>query len=292
MNNLQMWSNGEFLDTDKAQVSLLDHGLHYGTGVFEGIRCYQTDKGPAVFRLSEHLSRMAEGARTIDMNFDVHQMHAAILELLARNKMENAYIRPLAYYGGGYLGLDVAPLQVNVAVATLPWKSHLGVAASMKGTTMSVSKVRRNPASAMPPLKLCGGYVNSVLAKLSATRKGFDEALFVDDDGRVCEATGENVFFVKNGDVFAIEHPDALAGITRHSVMELANAKAVPVYLKELLQADEVFVTGTSAEVVGVSAIDDLEFGVGPVTRELAAAYQDVVHGRDSTKEKWLTWVK
>lgn len=291
MKDLQMWYNGEFLNADQAQVSLLEHGLHYGTGVFEGIRCYETDKGPAVFRLGDHLARMVEGAKTMEMSFDVHAMHSAVLELLSRNKMTSAYIRPLAYFGGGYLGLDVHPLNVNVAVATLPWKSHLGDAASMKGTTMSVSKVRRNPASAMPPLKLCGGYVNSILAKLSATRKGFDEALFVDDDGRVCEATGENVFYVKNGDVFAVEHPDALAGITRNSVIELAGAQAVPTYMETLLDADEVFVTGTSAEVVGVSAIDDHEFGVGPVTRELAAAYQDVVHGRDSRKERWLTYV-
>ena len=211
---------------------------------------------------------MVEGAKTIDMSFDVHAMHQAVLDLLARNEMTAAYIRPLAYFGGGYLGLDVHPLKVNVAVATLPWKSHLGDAASMKGTTMSVSKVRRNPASAMPLLN-CAAVTLTQFAKLSATRKGFDEALFVDDDGRVCEATGENVFYVKNGDVFAVEHPDALAGITRNSVMELANAQAVPTYMDTLLSADEVFVTGTSAEVVGVSAIDDHEFGVGPVTQEL-----------------------
>ena len=292
MNNLQLWFNGEFLDADNAQCNLMDHGLHYGTGVFEGIRCYATDHGPAVFRLDDHLARMSEGAHTIDMDFDAPQMREAILELLARNKMEEAYVRPIAYFGGGYLGLDVHPLKVNAAVATLPWTSHLGDAAEMKGTTMSVSKVKRNPASAMPPLKLCGGYVNSILAKLSATRKGFDEALFVDDDGRVCEATGENVFFVKNGDVFAVEHPDALAGITRNSVMEMSNAKPVSAYLEDLFNADEVFVTGTSAEVVGVSAIDDREFGVGPVTRSLAQAYQDVVHGRDPTKTKWLTYVR
>ena len=235
MSELQLWYNGG-PNANEAKCGLMEHGLHYGTGVFEGIRCYATDRGPAVFRLDDHLARMSEGARTIDMDFDAPQMREAILELLARNKMNEAYIRPIAYFGGGYLGLDVHPLKVNAAVATLPWTSHLGDAAEMKGTTMSVSKVKRNPASAMPPLKLCGGYVNSILAKLSATRRGFDEALFVDDDGRVCEVNPACLLRKKRRRLRG-EHPDALAEY--HPQFRYGNVerKTVPAYLSDDLRS-------------------------------------------------------
>ena len=285
----QLWYNGEFRSLEDAKCSLLEHGLHYGTGVFEGIRCYETSTGPAVFRLREHLLRMKEGAQTLGLQFNIEEVQRATMELVSRNKCTSAYVRPLTYFGGGGLGLDVDNLETSSMVATLPWKSHLGERARKHGISMAVSTIRRNSSRALPPLKLCGGYVNSVLAKKQATRNGFEEALFVDDAGYVVEATGENIFYVSQGQVYAVEHPDALPGITRSTIMTLSNAKIKRTRLQELLEADEVFVTGTSAEVAGVNQINDRKFGIGAFTRDLQTSYQDLVHGRDSSYAHWLT---
>jgi len=285
MNHPALWKNGEHVSREAAGVDVLAHALHYGTGVFEGIRCYDTGRGPAIFELAAHMRRFERGAQTLGMDIDIDELTNAIIETVARSGFNNAYIRPLAFYASGGLGLDTAPLSAEVAVGVMPWTSHLGEAAENKGIGMHVSSYRRNSHKSLPPLKLCGGYVNSILAKREASLAGYDEALFVDDDDWVCEATGENVFMVNNGRVTAVEHCDALPGITRSVVMQLTAAIARPVSLKELLSADEVFLTGTSAEVVPVSNINGHHYGSTPVTRELQHTYANLVRGRESASQ-------
>ena len=290
MNDLFLWMDGEYLRLKAARTQVLAHGLHYGTGVFEGIRAYPTDKGPAVFRLDEHMARFQAGADALEMTVDTDALATATLELLRRNDQTAAYIRPLSYFESGGLGLDVAPLSPRSLVATLPWTSHLGEAGEHRGLTLHRSSFRRTSARSVPPLKLCGNYVNSILAKLEATRAGADEALFVDDDDLVCEATGENVFMVKDGRVTAVAHPDALPGITRATVMAMTNADERSVSFEELLDADEVFLTGTSAEVVPVHCLGERVYPLKRVTTDIARWYQDVVHGRSPEYAHWLTW--
>lgn len=283
----KIWKDGVYLDADDAKCSVLEHGLHYGTGVFEGIRCYRTENGPAIFRLSDHLLRLEQGARALGMDVDIAQLFHAACGVVAANGFESAYVRPVSYYGGGSLHLDVDPLDTFHVVAAMPWTSHLG----SQSVRLQRSPFRRNSARSIPALKLTGGYVNSILAKRHATQNGFDEALFVDDDGFVCEATGENVFAVFNGQVVAVSHQDALPGITRDTVIELTGAKTRKVHVVELMEADEIFLTGTSAEVVPVTGLNAHKFSVGPFTKDIQATYQDVVHGRHPRSAQWLTYV-
>lgn len=286
--SLMQWCDGEIAGAETFSAPLTSHALHYGTGVFEGIRAYGTDDGgAAVFRLPEHLARMRRGAEALGMRFDVAQATEAVLATLRANRHRDAYIRPLLWFNAGGLGLDVEKLSERLMVATLPWTSHLGG----HRVRLTVSPLRRNAAKALPPLKLCGNYVNSILAKREATQRGFGEALFVDDDGWVVECTGENVFMVKDGRVTAVEHGDSLPGITRDTVIDMTGAESRPVRLAELQQADEVFLTGTSAEIARVAALDDRVFAASSFGDELAARYADVVRGRQMTERGWLTVV-
>lgn len=283
---LQQWFDGEIASAERLHAPLTSHALHYGTGVFEGIRSYATGaSGGAVFRLDAHLERMARGARALAMHFDADQASAAIIATLRANRQRDAYVRPLQWYGEGGLGLDVAPLTSHLMVATLPWNSHLGG----HRVRLTVSRLRRTPASSVPALKLCGNYINSILAKHDASERGFGEALFLDAARNVVECTGENVFLVKDGRVTAVAHDDALPGITRETVIELTGAQVRPVTLAELHDADEVFLTGTSAEVAAIEALDDTVYGDNPVTRELQSLYARLVRGEVSGYEHWLT---
>ncbi|GAB2624172.1 aminotransferase class IV [Novilysobacter erysipheiresistens] len=282
-----LWFDGALVRTDALQAPLTTHAMHYGTGVFEGIRSYATRDGAAVFRLHEHLERMRKGAELLGIDLDVSQATKATLQTLRANGHRDAYIRPLAWLGTGSIGLDVAALSQHLMVATMPNVVHLGG----NHTRLTVSPWRRNPASSLPPLKLCGGYVNSILAKREAKARGFDEALFVDEDGFVVECTGANVFMVRGGWVTAVEHRDALPGITRDTMITLSGARSRPVTLGGLLEADEVFVCGTAAEVTAIKALDRREFGDNPVTRELAALYARVVRGEEPGHGAWLTSV-
>jgi len=293
-----VWFDGELVFPNTANASgpyspygsLMDHGLHYGTGVFEGIRCYDTAEGPAVFRLPEHLKRMSEGAQALGMrSLDLKEWTQAIRDVLKTCGEKSAYIRPIQFYSTGGLGLDVHLLDTHSAVAAMPWRSHLGDAGEENGVRLMTSTFRRNSSKSLPPLKLCGGYVNSILAKRESYLAGYDEALFVDDYGRVCEATGENVFLVFGDKIVAVRHPDALPGITRDTVLQLIGAEDREVTREEMLEADEVFLTGTSAEVAPVIELDHRVYGVGPVSREIRALYQDVVHGRSRLHQSWLT---
>lgn len=286
--SLMQWCDGEIAGAETFSAPLTSHALHYGTGVFEGIRAYATDDGgAAVFRLPEHLERMRKGADALGMKFDVAQATDAVLSTLRANGHRDAYIRPLLWFNAGGLGLDVDKLSERLMVATLPWTSHLGT----HRVRLTVSPFRRNPAKALPPLKLCGNYVNSILAKREATTRGFGEAMFVDDHGCVVECTGENVFMVKDGRVTAVEHGDALPGITRDTVIELTGAESRPVRFDELIDADEVFLTGTSAEIARVEAIDERVFETSPFGDALSALYADIVRGRSEAQRGWLTRV-
>jgi branched-chain amino acid aminotransferase len=285
---MKCWLDGEWVDSDVSAVSPMSHALHYGTGVFEGVRAYKTPRGTAIFRWPEHLSRMKAGAKAIGMELDSERITQAMDQVLQVNALESAYIRPLAFYGTGGLSLDVAQLRTHQMVAAMPWKSHLGASA----VRLCVSSYRRNAADALPPLKLCGGYVNSILAKLEASRAGFGEALFLDAAGQVCEATGENVFWVKHGKVMVVHHPDALSGITRATLMELSGAEERSVGLEELMDADEIFLTGTSAEVASVCELQGQRWELGPVTRELQTLYQSIVHGERPEYDHWLRHVE
>jgi branched-chain amino acid aminotransferase len=282
------WFDGRLVDVDALQAGLTTHALHYGSGVFEGIRAYATaDGGAAVFRLPEHLQRMHKGAALLGLAFDPAQATAAVLATLRANGHRDAYVRPLAWCGEGSFGLDVEGHAPHMMVATTATQVHLNGSRARLGVT----SWRRNPADSLPPLKLCGGYVNSILAKREAKSRGFDEALFTDRAGNVVECTGANVFMVKDGAITAIEHPDALPGITRDSLLALTGANARMVALEELLDADEVFACGTAAEVAPIAWIEDREFGANPVTRAIAAHYQRVVRGEDAACRHWLTTV-
>ena len=283
--SLNLWFDGRIGRQDQMNAPLTTHAMHYGTAVFEGIRSYATPDGAAVFRLPEHLERMRKGAAAFGAKFNVEEAAAAVVAVLRSNHHRDAYIRPLLWYGTGSLGLDVAPLSQHLMVASMPWAPHLGE----KPVRLTVSPFRRNRADALPPLKLSGAYVNSILAKREAGSRGFDDALFVDDAGFVVECTGVNVFMVKDGQVTAVDHPDALPGITRDTVVELSGAIARPVTLEELLEADEVFVTGTSAELLPVAALDRRDYGASPVANELRARYLRIVRGGSPAHAHWLT---
>ncbi|TKR29690.1 branched chain amino acid aminotransferase [Luteimonas gilva] len=281
----KLWFDGEIADADALQADLSTHAMHYGSGVFEGIRSYATKNGAAVFRLPEHLERMRKGADLLGIAFDAAQATEAVLQALRANGHRDAYIRPLAWVGAGSFGLDVAGHAQHLMVATTPTLVHLGGAKAR----MTVSPWRRNPASSLPPLKLCGAYVNSILAKREAKSRGFDEALFVDERGFVVECTGANVFIVKDGRVTAVEHRDALPGITRDTLIALSGAPSRPVTLEELRDADEVFACGTAAEVAPIAAADDRAYGDNPIGRELAALYARTVRGEEAASQAWLT---
>jgi branched-chain amino acid aminotransferase len=284
----KLWFDGELVDANQLQAALNTHALHYGSGVFEGIRAYATKRGAAVFRLPEHLERMRKGAELLGMSFDTAQASDAVLSTLRANHQGDAYIRPLAWYGEGSFGLDVAGHPQHMMVATSSTNVHLGG----NRTRVSVSSWRRNPASSLPPLKLCGAYVNSILAKREVKARGFDEAMFIDDDGFVVECTGANLFMVRDGRVIAVEHRDALPGITRDTLIRLTGAESRPVSIEELLHADEVFACGTAAEVTPIGEIDGRVYDAdSPLAHDIAAVYARTVRGESSWSSGWLTEV-
>lgn len=281
----QFWFDGALHDGDAPLAGLTTHAMHYGSGVFEGVRAYATDAGAAVFRLPEHLERMRKGAQMFGLPFDAALCAEATLATLHANHHRDAYIRPLAWFGEGSFGLDVEGHVPHMMVATTATQVHLNGTRARLG----VGRWRRNPADSLPPLKLCGGYVNSILAKREAKERGFDEALFTDRENNVVECTGANVFMVKDGTLTAVEHRDALPGITRDTLIQLTGAQSRMVPLAELLEADEVFACGTAAEVAPVAQIEDRLYGDNPVTRELQALYGRVVRGQESAYRHWLT---
>ncbi len=294
--------NGEFVPWDDAKVHVLTHGLHYGTGVFEGIRCYATERGPAIFRHHDHLRRLAMSAELyyMPLPYTQEEIRAATHELIRRNGLSSCYIRPLAVRGYGEMGLYAPSAPVDVIVAVWPWGAYLGEEAKRTGVRAKVSSWRRiSPAGLIPHAKASGQYLNSILAKTESAQAGYDEAILLDERGLVCEGSGENVFLVRDGELVTPGHTASiLDGISRKSVIQIAEDLGYAVAERdvarsELYLAEEAFLVGTAAELVPIRAIDDHELGdPGETTRVIQAKYEDALHGRAQEYAEWLDVVE
>ena len=288
-----IWMNGEFVAWEDAKVHVLTHGLHYGTGVFEGIRAYETERGPAIFRHADHLDRLHKSAELYYMPvpYTREELRSATHELIGRNGLEACYIRPIVFRGYGTMGLFPLDAPVDVSIAVWEWGAYLGDEAKQHGVRAHVSSWRRiSPDSLIPHAKASGQYLNSVLAKIAAEKAGYEEAILLDDNGYVCEGTGENVFVVREGKIYTPGHTNAiLDGISRKSVFEIAADLGYQVIERniarsELILADEVFLCGTAAELTPMRELDDHKIGdgtPGPVTRAVQKTFEDALHGRD-----------
>jgi len=296
----KIWMNGSFVKWDDANVHILTHSLHYGTGVFEGIRCYKADTGSAVFRLQEHVDRLFDSAHIcqLEIPFARGAVREAILETIRVNKIDACYIRPLAYLGYGAMGIFPKENPVQLSIAVWPWGSYLGEEGVKNGIRVKISSFTRpNVNSTMVRSKTTANYANSLLAKREALKDGYDEAMLLDTDGYVAEGSGENVFMVRKGVIKTPPLTSILEGITRETIMQLAAERGMRVVEErftrdELYIADEAFFTGTAAEITPIREVDNRSIGIGkpgPVTKELQAAFFDIVHGRDSRHADWLT---
>jgi branched-chain amino acid aminotransferase len=298
-----IWLDGQFVAWDAARIHVLTHTLHYGLGVFEGIRCYQTADGrSAVFRLGEHLRRLYDSAHINLMNipFERAKIEQACLETLRRNHLPAGYLRPLVFIGDGEMGLNPGGNAIRVAIIAWAWGKYLGEEGMQRGIRAKISTFSRHFVNAkMTKGKTCGDYVNSILAKREALLDGYDEAILLDTTGLVSEASGENIFMVRDGVIATPTLNSVLGGITRATVIELARDKGIPVEERaitrdELYTADEVFLTGTAAELTPIREIDRRAIGAGsrgPVAATLQKAFFDVVSGREGKYERWLTYV-
>ena len=294
-----IWKNGEFVAWDDANVHVLTHGLHYGTGVFEGVRCYDTEaKGPAIFRHRDHLQRLKKSADLyyLPLDYSLDEIGEATKELIRRNGLRSCYIRPLAFRGYGEMGLYAQSAPVEVIVAVWPWGAYLGEEGKQKGIRAKVSSWRRiSPAGLIPHAKASGQYLNSILAKTESAKAGYDEAIMLDERGFVCEGSGENIFVISEGKIVTPPHvASILDGVSRKSVMQIAEDLGYPVVERdvaraELYLADEIFLTGTAAELVPIREVDDHDLGgPGEITRAIQAKFEDALHGR---AEEYLEWL-
>jgi branched-chain amino acid aminotransferase len=293
----KIWMNGELVDWADATVHVGVHGLHYGTGVFEGIRCYETEKGPAVFRLTDHLVRMHNSAKLLYMEipYSVEELRAASLEVIGANGLPECYLRPIAFFGYGELGVATAGNPVDTVIMSWPWGAYLGDDGMKNGIRVKISSWKRVGANTIPHAsKATGIYLNSMLAVTEANRAGYDEAILLTAEGFVADGSGENVFVVKDGKIWTPPlSTSILPGITRDSVIQIAQdlgyvVEEANVIRSDLYLADEIFMTGTAAEVTPVRSVDDHEVGVGPVTLELQKAYLDTVRGKSDRWGHWL----
>ena len=297
-----IWMNGELVPWEDAKIHVLTHTLHYGTGVFEGIRAYETDDGPAIFRLTEHVERLYNSAKILDMPmpFSVPEIAEACKLTVRDSGLPSCYVRPIAYYGYGEMGLATTDCTTDIAIAVWPWGAYLGDDALTKGVRMKVSSWARHEHNIMPPAsKTTGNYANSTLAKMEALKAGYDEAIMLNGAGLVSECTGENLF-VGKGDVL-ITPPSssgALPGITQDSVMTIAKDNGIDVVVdnlarSDLYTADEIFVCGTAAEVSAVNSVDDRNVDCpGPRTSAIAEGYADAVRGRTDRYKTWNEYVR
>jgi branched-chain amino acid aminotransferase len=294
----KVWMNGKLVDWADATVHVLTHALHYGSGVFEGLRCYETDRGPAVFRLREHMVRMDRSARIFQMElpYSTDELMRATFAVIEANGLKECYVRPIAFRGfGGEMGVNPAANPVEVAIAVWSWGAYLGEDAVTKGVRVTFSSWRRGDPNIIPPsAKATGAYINASMAKLEATQAGFDEALMLNPQGRVSEATGQNLFLVKNGELLTPPLVDGpLPGITRDSVMHIARDLGMPLSETSITRADvytaeELFLVGSATEVIPIREVDGRVFEPGPITQTLQARYADICRGRD---EKYLDWL-
>jgi branched-chain amino acid aminotransferase len=293
-----IWMNGEFVAWEDAKVHVLTHAMHYGTGVFEGERCYDTPRGPAIFRHDDHLQRLERSAKLyyMDMPYTREQLREATHELIVRNGFRSCYIRPLVYRGHGPMGLNPLDNPVDALIACWEWGAYLGDEGKRDGIRARVSSWRRISADSLIPMaKASGQYLNSVLAKIEAQKSGYDEAILLDDKGYVCEGTGENIYVVRDG---VIATPQAsngiLWGINRMAILEIAADLGYEVVQRDITRAelplaDEVFLSGTAAELTPVREIDDIVIGPpGPITRAIQSAFEDALHGRSERYAHWL----
>ena len=295
-----IWMNGEFVAWEDAKVHVLTHGLHYGTGVFEGIRCYETEIGPAVFRHADHVDRLFKSSELYYMPvpFAAEALRSATLELIARNGLKACYIRPVVYRGAGPMGLYPLDCPVDVFIAVWEWGAYLGEEGKRTGIRAKVSSWRRiSPDSLIPHAKASGQYLNSILAKIESHKAGYEEAILLDDKGHVCEGSGENIFVVREGTVYTPpQTASILDGINRKSIIQIMRDMGIDVVERDLARAelylaDEVFVSGTAAELTPLREIDDHPIGAGEpgeLTRAVQSAFEDALHGRDERYREWL----
>jgi branched-chain amino acid aminotransferase len=292
--------NGEFVPWEDAQVHVLTHALHYGTSVFEGVRCYDTEIGPAIFRHQDHIDRLYRSAQAyfMDIPFTPEQIRTATLDLISRNKLRSCYIRPIAYRGYGSMGLFPLTIDVDLTIAVWEWGLYLGEEGKTNGIRAKISSWRRiSPETLIPYAKAGGQYLNSILAKVEAHNAGYDEALLLDHVGNVCEGTGENIFVIRDGVIYTPPMTSSiLEGISRASIIKIAADMGHEVVVREIAAdelplADEIFLTGTAAEMVPVRELDDRPVGTGKpgeITKALLAVYEDALYGRDERYRDWL----
>lgn len=299
----KIWINGRLVDWDDAKIHVLTHALHYGTAVFEGLRCYKTERGPAIFRLYDHVSRLINSAKIylMDLGYGADELAEAIKSTVKECGLDECYIRPIAYRGYGEMGVNPLSNKVELAIATWAWGAYLGSEGVRKGVRCMVSSWRRISPLILPPqAKSSANYANSALAKIEALKAGYDEAILLNMNGIVSEATGENIFRVQHG---VLSTPPAsagvLKGITRDSVMQLAadlgiDCRRLEFSREELYMSDEVFLSGTAAEITPVREVDGRAIGDGtyPVTRKLQGAFEDAVRGRNKKFDRWLEYVQ
>jgi branched-chain amino acid aminotransferase len=297
-----IWFDGAMVPWREAKVHVLTHTLHYGLGVFEGVRAYETDRGTAIFRLTEHTERFFRSAHILGMNmpYDNDTLNAAQVAVVQENGLESAYLRPLAFYGSEGMGIRADMLKTHIAIATWEWGAYLGEDGLKNGIRVRTSSFTRHHVNiTMCRAKACGNYINSILALQEALSGGADEALMLDTEGYVTEGTGENIFVVRNGVIYTPDLSSALEGITRDTVIRLIGEAGLDLVEKritrdEVYVADEAFFTGTAAEVTPIRELDGRSIGNGgrgPVTEQLQASYFDCVHGRDPKHDDWLTFV-
>jgi len=295
----KIWMNGELIDWADAKIHVGTHGLHYGSGVFEGIRAYETPKGSAVFRLTDHLQRLQNSAQLLNMRlpYSVGELRSASMDLIAANGLPECYLRPIAFFGYGELGVAAASNPIDVVIMSWPWETYLGAEGLKNGIRAKISSWTRVGPNVIPHVaKATGIYLNSMLAVMEANRAGYDEAILLTDDGFIADGSGENIFIVKNGTIYTPPlSTSILPGITRLTLMEIAQDLGYTVEERNLIRtdlylADEMFMTGTAAEVTPVRSVDDQEIGPpGPITREIQSAFFDTVRGRS---ERWAHWLE
>lgn len=296
----KIWMDGKLVDWDDAKIHVLTHTLHYGLGLFEGIRCYKTDKGSAIFRLNEHVERLFQSAHIfmIDIPFSQKEIRDAIIKTIKVNRLRECYIRPIVYIGYGAMGLFPKGNPVSVSIAAWPWGAYLGDEGIEKGIKVKVSSFTRHHVNvSMTRAKVCGYYVNSQIAKKEAIGCGYDEALLLDPDGYVSEGSGENIFIVRNNEIKTTPLTSILEGITRNSIMKIARDLRIPVVEQrftrdEVYISDEAFFTGTAAEVTPIREVDGRKIGEGrrgKITKKLQSVYFDAVKGKNRKYDSWLT---
>ena len=299
-----IWMDGEFVDWDDAQIHVLTHGLHYGTGIFEGARCYDTEEGPAIFRWDEHVERLYQSAKPYEMEIDhePEELTEATVELIRRQELPSCYIRPIVFFGYNSLGISPADCPTRTAIAVWPWGSYLGEEALENGIDVMVSTWRKHASSQIPTnAKTTGLYVNSLLAGEEARRHGYAEAIVLNKEGNVAEGPGENVFLVRDGEIYTPGLSESiLDGITRDTVIELARNlgytvhDTVSISRGELNTADELFFTGSAAEVTPIRKVDNVIIGDGsrgPVTEEIQSRFFEVVERKTDAYDEWFEYV-